>query len=91
MDRYQDNLSPEPASIHQQQQQQLAFSNCFKTPDLNTFQSYSHYQYPTPPSDTEENSQQSIKVDNTTPKITNGLLNYLLNYILKKININLLI
>jgi hypothetical protein len=68
MDRYQDNLSPEPASIHQQQQQQLAFSNCFKTPDLNTFQSYSHYQYPTPPSDNEETYQLNTnKMVNFTP------------------------
>ncbi len=53
--RFQDNLSPEPSDTTDLAQ------NCFKTPNINTFNSIlslNNGLYPTPPSDNEEHYHQ---------------------------------
>ena len=68
--RFQDNSSPEPSTG-------TTNPNCFQTPDINTFNGF-NYLYPTPPSDSENNSYLSLphailQPDTsymTTPKFT---------------------
>lgn len=49
MDRYQDNTSPEPT---------ITNLSCYKTPEYTSYQT-NQYQYPTPPSDTEDDYRLS--------------------------------
>lgn len=63
MDRYNDNVSPDPSSMHGN----VSLSNCYKTPDISSqyslypsFNSHVSMIYPTPPSDNDESSTQSV-------------------------------
>jgi hypothetical protein len=63
MDRYNDNVSPDPSSMHGN----VSLGNCYKTPDISSqyslypsFNSHISMIYPTPPSDNDESSSQSV-------------------------------
>ena len=63
MDRYNDNVSPDPSSMHGN----ASLINCYKTPDISSqyslypnFNSHVSMIYPTPPSDNDESSSQSV-------------------------------